>query len=53
MTWPCHIENRTIVRCVIMRLNCIIGTRFWVTILYNQDDAEKEMKKYQRSPNQF
>ena len=23
MTWPCYIENRTIVKCVIMRLNCI------------------------------
>ena len=22
MTWPCYIENRTIVRRVIMRLNC-------------------------------
>ena len=22
MTWPCYIENRTIMRHVIMRLNC-------------------------------
>ena len=24
MTWPHYIENHTIVRCVIMRLNCTI-----------------------------
>ena len=23
MTWPCYIENRTILRRVIMRLNCM------------------------------
>ena len=26
MTWPRYIENRTIVRRVIMRLNCICNT---------------------------
>ena len=24
MTWPCYIENHTIVRHIIMRLNCIV-----------------------------
>ena len=32
MTWPCYIENRVIMRRVIMRLNCILFYDMVLTI---------------------